>query len=58
VGEIYINACPRCKGAVLLDAEKEAVCLNCGNRRFHKANLLIKIVEQAKKSLVNKSQTA
>jgi len=57
VGQIYVNACPRCRGAVLLDAEKEAVCLNCGNRRFDKVNLLIKIVEQAKKFLVSKSQT-
>ena len=58
MGQIYINACPRCGGSVLLDAENEAVCLNCGNRRFDKVNLLVKIVEQAKKSLVSKSRTA
>jgi len=58
MGEIYVKACPRCGGSVLLDAEKEAVCLNCGNRRFYKANLLVKIVEQAKKSLANKKRVA
>lgn len=56
--EIYLKACPKCEGSVVLDYEKEAVCLNCGNRRFYKANLLIKIVEQAKKSLLSKSRTA
>jgi len=58
MGEIYVKACPKCKGSVLFDSENEAVCLNCGNRRFDKVNLLVKIVEQAKKSLISKSRTA
>ena len=58
MGEIYLNSCPKCEGSVALDYEQEAVCLNCGNRNFHKVNLLLKIVEQAKKSLITKKHTA
>ena len=58
MGAVYLNSCPKCEGAVVLDYEQEAVCLNCGNRNFHKVNLLIKIVEQAKKSLLTKERIA
>ena len=54
MGEVFLNTCPKCRGAVFLDETNEAVCLNCGNRDFHKINLLIKVMNQAKKSLSRK----
>jgi len=54
MGEVFLNTCPKCRGAVFLDETNEVVCLNCGNRDFHKINLLIKVMNQAKKSLSRK----
>ena len=44
----YVKKCPRCGGDVSSHYQ-EFVCLQCGNRDFDKANLLLDLIDKIKK---------
>jgi len=54
MGTVLVDSCPRCQGAIFLDGMNEVVCLICGNRDFHRLNILLKVRAYAQKSLNNK----
>lgn len=58
MGEIFVKSCPKCEGTVYLDETNEAACLACGNRNFHKVNLLLKVMKHAEESLRDKRKGA
>ena len=48
MAQVYVKKCPRCGGDVSSRYE-ELVCLQCGNRNFDKANLLLNLLAAIKK---------